>query len=196
MNRKKIASLVLSAAILIGAAGFGAYSWFKSTATLDPNLIIQTGTLAITPQGESDWEVQSVTNNNEDLKTEVTDVNVSNNFENVRPGDSFTKIVTFKNTGTLKERVKFEINKEIINDKYKGLFDVKVTNTGDGEIPKEVVLKKNGIQKVKIVVTLSGERTMGEDKQPMQKSEIKLSEFFNDPLVIAKGEQVNENPQK
>ena len=132
MNKKKIAALALSGTLLMGAAGFGAYSWFTSQANVDANLVVNTGTLAVTattPDADkgslvsNGWVLQNTdTTVNDDTRSEGKVVINGNeqhypNFVNLRPGDKLIKKVIIKNTGSLKEKVSYTVNK-IVEEQY------------------------------------------------------------------------------
>ena len=196
MDKKKIAVLALLGTILLGITGFGAYSWFTSSANVESNLIVETGTLKIQADlGQNRWTVENKSNSNVDLKTEVNNPNAKNDFKNARPGDSFVKTVGLENIGTLKERVNFKINKNIINDKYNGIFKIEATDDEGNELKNGTVLAKGEVKYVKLKVILDGDNIKGENGEPMQNTSFNLSEIFADSIVTATGEQVNENPQ-
>ena len=225
MNKKKIAALVLSGTMLMGAAGFGAYSWFKSSATVDANLIVKTGTLAVTATPKkanpnlvnyNGWQVEnSLDTLPEDTKSEskVAQNPKENDPQilNLRPGDILTKIVTIKNTGSLKERVNYIINNQIKESygdavKFAILKGDKLANNmvlyPESEANKD---KPNEVE-VKLVLTLdpngmtgetvNGNKVTQDGKTNYQDTKLNLKEMLNNKanIIEIKGEQVNENP--
>ena len=179
MINKKTTALILSGAIFAGGLGIGAYSWFTSSATSTANLKIHTGTLKVEASNDDKWAVQNESITNGDLKSEVSNPKELNNFENVRPGDSFIKFVTFKNTGTLKQRVHFEVSKDL--GKYYSKLNI--------NIPKEqdTVLEPNQSKSVKIKIDIPTELTNSEQEQFIKTFE----EVENKTLLDVTATQVN-----
>lgn len=160
MKKNKIAALALSGALLVGATALGTFAYFNDTAKTSNNLVVTTGTLRLGSE-ESDWYVCDLSDgdskNETDLKTESKKLD-ENKFENVRPGDTFKKYSKFKNNGTLKQRLTFnidELNNAVLAKDINGnkilvsdIFDIKYAyfNTSDEEnatSSPEVTLEDN-----------------------------------------------------
>ena len=180
MINKKITALVLSGAILAGGIGLGTYSWFTSNANSKANLKIHTGTLKVATNDENaHWIVKG--NTEAKAGKEITKLN----FDNVRPGDSFEKIVEIKNTGSLDERLTFKVNDKVETE-YSGAVDVKVEALSGGEL-KRLVLKNGTHIKAKITVKIKENAN-----NDWQDKEIDLSKVIgNENLIEVNGTQVN-----
>ncbi|RDY22508.1 hypothetical protein CHF27_013030 [Romboutsia maritimum] len=100
MKKNKTVAYMMAAALLIGGAGLGTKALFSDSAKADGNdLVITMGNLNVDTE-ESKWTVTSADG------TEIKDKNLENNFENVKPGDTFEKTVTIKNEGSLRQDLK------------------------------------------------------------------------------------------
>ena len=185
MNRKKIAALVLSAVLLMGGAGFGAYSWFTSSAHVSSNLTISTGSLKVEAT-DPNWQC---------MNPDTTESKVENNIvTNAQPGDDFFKVATITNNGSLSEKVHFTVNDKVA-DKY-GLA-VFVT-AGEDETSEhynkiqDKVLKPGETVNLRLVVSLSGDH-MGNDFNGRELGKnINLEELIgNKNIVTVDATQVN-----
>ena len=217
MNKKKLAALALSGTLLMGAAGFGAYSWFTSSASVNSNLIVETGTLNIKVEDNGNsvtkgWELQDTEENLGDNQTEAspqTKVEEGRpDFVNVRPGDSFIKKVTITNTGSLKERLKFTVNNQIVNDAYKDVVNVSINNVNSngGSVDNLTDLNNTVLEpgksitaeiKVQILTGTPGNNVDGkpEGNPNYQGKAIHLEGILeNKELIAVNGEQVNKTP--
>lgn len=185
MINKKITALILSGALLAGGLGLGTYSWFTSSAKASANLKIHTGTLKVeTNDKNAKWIVKG------DTEAKVGKEITKLNFDNVRPGDSFEKIVTIKNAGSLNERLTFKINDKVQKE-YAGVIDVKAEALSGGEL-KRLVLNQGTSIKAKIVVKIN-ENTNND----WQDKNIDLSKAINNEnLIEITGTQVNAPIQK
>ena len=180
MINKKITALVLSGAILVGGLGLGTYSWFTSSAKATANLKIHTGTLKVEASNDDKWAVQNTSISDGDLKSEVTNPKATNDFENVRPGDSFVKFVTFTNKGTLKQRVHFEISKDL--GQYYSKLHISVPKEQD------TVLEPGHSKSVKIKIDVPTDLTNSEQEQFIKTFE----EVENKTLLDVTATQVNQ----
>ena len=151
MNKKRVATLLLLACLTIGGAAVSTYSWFTASVKSSANLIIKTGTLTSEIANDDKWVLEDKTG------SEVKNKDANNSFENVRPGDSFVKTVTIKNTGSLKQKLTFTTS-TALPDSIKNIFNVEITGAKNGE------LNPNGTIDVKVKLTLKGAET-GNDKQ-------------------------------
>lgn len=146
MNKKRLAILLLVGCLTIGGAAVSTYSWFTAKTQATANLIIKTGTLTTSISNDDKWVLEDKTN------SEITNKDAQNSFENVRPGDAFTKTVTVTNTGSLKQKLTFTTS-TTLPDSIKDIFDVEITGANNGN------LNPNGTIDVIIKLTLKGIET-------------------------------------
>ena len=185
MNKKKLAALALSGTLLMGGAGFGAYSWFTSSTHVDPNLTIATGMLRVSALDSNEWKNMDLSGKSQASvdKSVVT---------NAQPGDQFFKIVTIKNTGSLDEMLNFTPNTEI-KDQYKGAINVTIGEDTTGtpaDKLQNVLLPAGESMTVRVVVGLDGDK-MGNVPYNGMKDPIKLNEALKGNLVTVEAIQTN-----
>ena len=187
MNKKKIAALALSGTLLMGAAGFGAYSWFTDKATVSSNLTVSTGTLVLNATGDDVW---SYTGPNKEITSNLKDGKIVNpsKFGNAQPGDSFAKEVTIENKGSLSEKVNFKVLDRALGE-YAGVVNVTVKEANGNPIPTDSLTMAPGAKVVvKVGVELDGAKMTSKD---WQSKSIDLSEVLGGNLVEANATQVN-----
>lgn len=144
MKKNKIVALALSGALLVGATALGTFAYFTDVAQADANLVITTGTLTTTVEKDNEWKVVG--------DSEITNNTESNNYINVRPGDSFEKTITIKNTGSLQQKLIKEI--QGVTEETARYFDVDLS---DADKLDGYVLKSGESVDVKIKATLRPE---------------------------------------
>ena len=116
-NIKKLYPLIVGLVLLISVAAYGTRAYFSDSTKEDAGIDLTLGDVEITPEGEN-W--QYITNKesiNTNLKNkDGKEFNSSKMGTKIalidaRPGDSFSKIFKFKNTGSLLQLVTFETTK-------------------------------------------------------------------------------------
>lgn len=106
MKNKKIAALLLAAALVVGSGTYGAYSYFTDRAETKANIEIKVGNLKVTSDSSSEWQYVPVGEKAND-KINVSDL-TENEVSNIRPGDAFEKEIVIKNTGSLTQDLKIK----------------------------------------------------------------------------------------
>ncbi|WP_411168676.1 TasA family protein [Clostridium sp. MB05] len=142
---KKIAALLLAAALTTGMGGFGTYAYFTDSDTLTDNVNITMGTLDVdaywaTDAGKDTWKATS-------KATEVKSTNAETlTFENVKPGDTFERDVVIANQGSLKADTTVELKKNLPQGLKVELVDV-TSQTGKVAIDPNYAnrLYENGV---------------------------------------------------
>ncbi|SHI08913.1 hypothetical protein SAMN02745196_02780 [Clostridium collagenovorans DSM 3089] len=145
MRRSKIAALALAATMLTGAAAAGSYAYFtaKTEVTTPSNLVIRTGKMNLEVSKESAWDTQNMgTWDKETIESTSSELeNGNTSFEQVKPGERFSKIytitpkdsnlnqkVTFTGGDILPETNDFHINYVVRHNNGSSSVDV---NKGD-----------------------------------------------------------------
>lgn len=105
---KKIIALFIAALITIGTGSYGTYAYLQSSKDVTDNVNITMGTLEVSSYWDSEW-----TATNESTESVKTGNGLS--FKNVKPGDTFTRVICITNRGTLKAVVEATVNSEIGN---------------------------------------------------------------------------------
>ena len=112
MKKNKIIAYLISGSLLVGGTFIGTKSWFTDSGTVDNSLIVTMGSFDLdiienkdvknNPEG---W-VHYRNGKGESIKTEAN----GHVFTNIKPGDQFIRTVTFKNNGTLDQRVTLDLS--------------------------------------------------------------------------------------
>lgn len=102
MKKNKTIAYMLAATLLVGGTFAGTKAWFTDKVDAKNDLVITTGTLDV--EFVNDWcEQWGVASKGTEAER------VGNNvYENVKPGDGFTKGVVIKNSGTLATKLSVE----------------------------------------------------------------------------------------
>lgn len=112
MSKKKTIAYLIAGSLLIGGTFIGTKAWFTDGGTADNSLIVTMGSFNLDIIENKDVKEQPtgwVLHRNgkpESIKTEAN----GHNFTNVKPGDQFIRTVTFKNSGTLNQRVTLDLS--------------------------------------------------------------------------------------
>lgn len=118
-SRKKY-SLLLVALLLIGVATYGTYAYFTDSKSVESGLTLNNGTVTLGEFSDKVWSYKGNTkdtNYTEELKYKNPNISTATgtSFENVLPGDTFTKTITITYTGTAKADIIFKTNVEELN---------------------------------------------------------------------------------
>ncbi|MEG2289838.1 MAG: TasA family protein [Clostridium sp.] len=164
MKKKKVISLLIASVLVVGGA-VGTYAWFTDSEIASANLVINTGTLKIDKDTASDNWVVSDGNN-----SEIENKSETNNYTNVRPGDSFERTFTIQNTGSLSQTItvdpmtpdEFKValktyGDDAANKNFKGIENILTLDAITVEGGN--ILEKGQTKIFKIKVTLNGKET-------------------------------------
>ncbi|WHZ31995.1 hypothetical protein QNK01_11180 [Desemzia incerta] len=140
-NIKKYYPLIVGLVLLISVAAYGTRAYFSDSTKEDAGIDLTLGNVDVTSSSESWMYATESKNNNMSVKgaekesdTKST-VKVETNKQellkfvditNTRPGDSFSKKFTFKNTGSLDQVLTFDSK----DNKTDGIFVVSWEKTG------------------------------------------------------------------
>ncbi|MHC9001579.1 SipW-dependent-type signal peptide-containing protein [Enterococcus bulliens] len=118
-SRKKY-SLLLVALLLIGVATYGTYAYFTDSKSVDSGLTLKNGTVTLGEFSDNDWSYKGNTKGGsytQELKYKNPNIqtNEGASFENVLPGDTFTKTIAIPYTGTAQADVTFKTKVEKLN---------------------------------------------------------------------------------
>ncbi|WMJ21943.1 SipW-dependent-type signal peptide-containing protein [Paludicola sp. MB14-C6] len=108
----KIIGLLVAAALVTGMGGFGTHAYFTDTDALTDQVNITMGKLDTavfwaTDAGKDQWVATS-------KATEVKSKEAKTlSFENVKPGDTFERVATIANYGTLKGDITVAFNRQL-----------------------------------------------------------------------------------
>ncbi|MEG0307967.1 MAG: TasA family protein [Clostridium sp.] len=164
MKKKKVISLLIASVLVVGGA-VGTYAWFTDSEVASANLVINTGTLKIDKDTASDNWVVSDGNN-----SEIENKSETNNYTNVRPGDSFERTFTIQNTGSLSQTItvdpmtpdEFKValktyGDDAANKNFKGIENILTLDAIT--VQEGNILEKGQTKIFKIKVTLNGKET-------------------------------------
>lgn len=131
-NKKKVLPLLLAGVLLLSAGAYGTRAYFTDSADQEVGIKLTLGDLEITSNTEVAWAYAPEKGNddvldsydindqliviNKDNVTLTIPTDFSDSYElaskitvsNVRPGDAFTRKFTFKNTGSLTQKVEID----------------------------------------------------------------------------------------
>lgn len=99
MKKNKTIAYALAATLLVGGTFAGTKAWFTASGEVDSGLVVTTGSMGLEVNSEKNWTVIE----EDGYQTEITNKTNGNDFKNAKPGDTFEKIVTIKNTGSLNQ---------------------------------------------------------------------------------------------
>lgn len=128
-NIKKFYPLIVGLVLLVSVAAYGTRAFFTDSTKEDAGIELQLGNIDIESKA-GNWIYNSTGQQDNQLKDENDKVligkefSASESFTNVKPGDSFSKTFTFKNTSSLKSVFSFE---ETVSAAVKKPFDVNYT---------------------------------------------------------------------
>lgn len=104
-SRLKKLPLLLGTLLIISVAAYGTRAYFSDSAKQQANIVLELGNVEISTE-DSEWVP---TSNGDDLIVSGKDEKTKNySFENVKPGDFFTRQYTIENTGSLDTNVTLE----------------------------------------------------------------------------------------
>ncbi|MGI6155662.1 MAG: hypothetical protein ACOYEB_06915 [Enterococcus lemanii] len=145
-------SMLLMALLFIGMATYGTYAYFTDSTSVNGNIKLTTGTVRLEQLDaeRTQWEYAGVNGKISPKSRELA-------FDNVQPGDKFTKTVKVKYTGSLNAEVT-----TTIKDDYKNLasaagitLDIQVNGKENGEIAPDTTF----------TVTLTAELPLGKEEK-------------------------------
>ncbi len=140
MQKKKLAALLLSGAMLFGAGAYGTYAYFTDKTDTTTN-VVKTGTLDVAVENEEVWMKDG----------KAVD------FNNLQPGDVIRKSFTVTNKGTLPQKVK--LNVENGNAKLNGAlqFSIKAEDGKYYSGNKTFILEKDATKTLEFIVKVPAE---------------------------------------
>lgn len=115
MKKNKTIAYMLATTLLVGGTFAGTKAWFSETGTVENGLIVKMGSFdldiienmdEVGKEGPEGW-VHYRNGKPEEIKTDKN----GNKFTNIKPGDQFIRTITFKNNGTLNQRVFLDTSK-------------------------------------------------------------------------------------
>ena len=161
-NRRKKLPLLLGALLIISVAAYGTRAYFSDSATQQADIKLELGNLEIESVVEpvKTWIYAPVDNKANNVLMGASDVkagmSISNaqalNITNVQPGDQFERTFTFKNVGTLEQKV--TVNNTVISDPS-SIFNVKlerVDNSGKPVGQEIATIKKDEFVNYKMTI--------------------------------------------
>lgn len=119
-SRRKKLPLLLGALLIISVAAYGTRAYFSDSAKQQANIELELGDVDISTVNTEDWEYTPLTTGSGLDSTKVTNDRLltkkssdksltdPTKYSNVRPGDSFTREYSIKNTGSLDVKVKID----------------------------------------------------------------------------------------
>ena len=124
---KNFYPLIVGVVLLVSVAAYGTRAYFSDSTEEQANIKLTLGNVEVTSLSEPWVYTPLNTSNNNQLNVEGMENISSENptlkqtakVTNVRPGDSFKKIFTFTNTGSLDAKVELKqtiINKDLSNE--------------------------------------------------------------------------------
>jgi hypothetical protein len=149
---KKKVLLLLGIMLLVVGTAYGTWAYFSDTAEQDMGIKLTLGNVVIESESDESWKYE---NSEQSWSQAKKSNNQNNQYENVSPGDSFSREFEFKNKGTLVSVVTFNDSNETLGtDKDKDLKDsfnylvgpytVQLKSTSEDSEKND--FKKNGIE--------------------------------------------------
>ena len=149
MKRKKIVTLALAAALLMGGTFVGTKALFKDTVKNAGQIILRTGDLDIEITGQGEWELKR--NGEEANQNSVSDTKLTETkFDNLKCGDTITKTITVTNKGTLNAKVSLE-------DNHRANLPKGMTYTASFGEEGNTTLAPKGTAKVTLTIAIDNE---------------------------------------
>lgn len=106
-SRRKKLPLLLGALLIISVAAYGTRAYFSDSTKQQANIELQLGNVDIDTI-EHPWKNNNIISSEAKKTTEQIDAKEHTTFNNVKPGDSFTRTYTIINKGSLKVNVGLE----------------------------------------------------------------------------------------
>lgn len=162
-KKKKQLPLLLLALLFITTAAYGTRAYFTDNASQDSGISLQVGNLSIDPDDANSivWKYTPL-NGNANAKLGASYHSTTNVIDdpkeitNVQPGDAFTGVFTFKNTGSLIQVV--EANNTFItangNDIFEIIIDDSLFKNADANSKQSVVLEPGDTVSVQLLVSV------------------------------------------
>lgn len=151
-NGNRRYSILLLALLFIGMATYGTYAYFTDSTSVNGNIKLTTGTVSL-EQSKEKWKY------NKNGNTAIDQQESELAFNNVQPGDSFTKIVTVQYKGSLDGTV--TVNPFTPDQNSEGIdFKIKV----DGTDVTENGVKRPVAKGETFTVTLTATLPMGDEE--------------------------------
>lgn len=201
-NKKKQLPLLLLALLLITTAAYGTKAYFTDSASQKGDVSLTLGKLAVANKTTGNWKYAidtTVSSKNNNLKAGATAIALSASAEqeisdatdinNMQPGDVFSRIFNFENTGTLDQLVSLEMPNTVKNAST--IFDIKyqIRTSGQSEfgsasteLPTDVRLLPGESIEIKVIISLTDDST----KYANQKNTDISLDFTNDMILTAK----------
>lgn len=163
-KKKKQLPLLLLALLFITTAAYGTRAYFTDNASQDSGIALQVGNLSIDPDDANAivWKytpLNGITNAKLGAAY-VADTNIIGDptkITNVQPGDAFTGVFTFKNTGSLSQVVTATNNfgAENNNQIFLTTIDDNLTNNATGKTGNTVTVAPDETVSVELIVTVN-----------------------------------------
>ncbi|MFL2100880.1 hypothetical protein [Desemzia sp. FAM 23989] len=150
---KKYFPLIIGLLLLLSVAAYGTRAYFSDSTSQEAGIELTLGDVDVegTPgtwkynQFNTEEHNDKIVIVGAETEPDFADLGTEVTIKNARPGDSFSKVFTFKNTGTLDQKLAFTTT----NNNKDSIFDVTWNGTSD-----EVVKPGNSVQ-VEMIVTVS-----------------------------------------
>ena len=192
MNKKRIISYVMAAALLVGGTFAGTKALFTDVVDAAGEISISTGDVDLKEEVVKPWTL--VRNGDE--------INMSSDgtkaiFDNLKTGDIITKEVLVKNVGTLDALVEFDGNEEVLKNLPEGIEYTAVATMKQGGVlgHAPIPMKPSNVVKIQLEIKVTGggkhneEGSLNSDDQERTKIDLRNS-------YILKATQKNPNGVK
>lgn len=204
---KKYFPLVVGCIILLSVVAYGTRAWFTDSASEEAGIELTLGNVEITSEADSwKYEPENTEYNKQLIVSDKTlDAQESSlgetvKIKNARPGDSFSKVFTFKNIGSLASKV--AINHDMTSDipaPFSATFEVteisKTLSNYKGETVPETVSPDNGVilkgneeAKIELVLTVDtnteNEFNYQKEAESQQFSEQTVLNLFDKAITV------------
>lgn len=207
-SRLKKLPLLLGTLLIISVAAYGTRAYFSDSTTQQADIKLELGNVKIATM-ETAWVHKGNKNDIVSSEISIDDETSYTSYTNVKPGDSFTREYTIRNTGTLDVKVgltyknKSNSNNPINLDKLSE-DQINISNQRIDGTPYSLTIngfqnnltlvaeegkKENEISEVKYTVTISVPTTV--DKDFVEDLDTVVSDFLDDTLIIT-AEQIKE----
>ncbi len=171
-NIKKFYPLIVGLVLLISVAAYGTRAYFSDSTDVDADIELTLGDVYVTTDTTKDWMYVPIGEKNTDLKNYGNKIGNPNELgdkvrlTDARPGDSFSKVFVFSNTGSLKQKVNF-----LPTNKSKDIFDIKweKINNDTEEVVGELTendsfeLEAKGTMSLKMTVSVTLDKVNAEE---------------------------------
>lgn len=177
-SRRKKLPLLLGALLIISVAAYGTRAYFSDSAQMQGNIELELGDVKIISEAGEWTPAPMDASKNTDKEVNVNlDSSViidgelsGKEYTNVRPGDSFTRVYTITNTGSLDVNVNLKPTAEFTSSYIEGSFKDNVYTDGpftftikDLNLTAPILLNKDNKSKTFTVVITVNPETVGNE---------------------------------